>query len=213
MVGIIGSNWVAGKFGIVVSNGNISDTVRLGGIAGISLFTVPGLLAAPVSGALLAQQWETIFNLGKAAAPAIAATSLAAFAYKAYDRSRRNLDWKRYATAGALTLAIVPFTLIFMHPTNQSLLLVAGGGATAAAVNDDSVRALITKWAGLNLIRSLLPLGGAVIGLWALAEEKLGTAEAGSKQAGGKDVTKSHPASYSKADGGADVSKTHPASY
>lgn len=159
---------------------------------------MPGLLSAPVSGALLAQQWQTIFNLGKATAPTIAVASLAAFAYTAYDRSRRHLDWTRYATAGALTLAIVPFTLIFMHPTNQSLLQVAGGGATAAVVNDDSVRALITKWAGLNLIRSLLPLGGAVVGLLTLTEERLGAAGAGSKQAGGNDVTKSHPASYSK---------------
>ncbi|OIW26153.1 DUF1772-domain-containing protein [Coniochaeta ligniaria NRRL 30616] len=159
---------------------------------------MPGLLSAPVPGALLAQQWQTAFNLGKATMPTIAIGSLAAFAYAAYDRSRRHLDWKRYATAGALTLAIVPFTLIFMHPTNRSLLQVAGGGATAAVVNDDSVRALITKWTGLNLIRSLLPLGGAVVGLWSLVEEKLGTAEAGSEQAGEKDVTKSHPASYSK---------------
>lgn len=143
--------------------------------------------------------------------PIVAVTSLAAFAYTAYDRSRRGLDWKRYATAGALTLAIVPFTLIFMHPTNQALLQIAGGGTTAAVVNDESVRALITKWAGLNLTRSLLPLAGAVVGIWSLAEEKLGSAQAGSQPA--SDVTKSHPAASSKHSGGGDVSKTHPASY
>jgi len=145
-------------------------------------------------------------------APAIAVTSLAALAYSAYDRSRRGLVWKRYATAGALTLAIVPFTLIFMNPTNQALLQIAGGGATAAVVNDDSVRALITKWTGLNLIRSLLPLAGAIIGIIGLVEEKAGSAETGSKKEG-QDVTKSHPAASSKQGGGDDVSKTHPASY
>jgi hypothetical protein len=172
---------------------------------------MPGLLSAPVSGRLLAQQWQAMFNMGKVAAPTVAVVSVAAYAYTAYDRSKRHLYWTRYAAAGALTLSIIPFTLIFMHPTNQSLLQIASGGATAAVVNDDSVRALITKWAGLNLIRSLLPLGGAVVGLWALVQEKVGSAQAEEKQAGEKDVTKSHPAAASKATGGDDVSKSHPA--
>lgn len=174
MVGVVSANWIAG------------------GIGALSIFTMPGLLSAPVGGALLAQQWQTMYDLGKAVMPTIAVGSLAAFAYAAYDRSRRHLDWKRYATAGGLTLAIVPFTLIFMHPTNRSLLQIAGGGATAVVVNDDSVRALITKWAGLNLVRSLLPLAGAVVGIWALVDEAPWVADRG------EDVTKSHPASYTK---------------
>jgi len=179
----------------------------LGGIAGLSNFTVPGLLSAPVSGTLLAQQWQTVFDLGKAAMPTLAVVSLASYAYTAYDRSKRHLYWTRYAAAAALTISIVPFTLIFMNPTNQSLLQIASGGATAAVVDDDSVRALLTKWAGLNLIRSLLPLGGAVAGLWALVQEKVGSIESAEK-----DVTKSHPAAASKVTGGDDVSKSHPAS-
>jgi hypothetical protein len=170
---------------------------------------MPGLLSTPVPGDLLAQQWRAMFNMGKAAMPAIAVISVASYAYTAYDRSKRHLYWTRYATAAALTVSIIPFTFIFMHPTNQSLLQIAGGGATAAVVNDDSVRALITKWAGLNLIRSLLPLGGAIVGLWALVQEGVGSLEVGSEQA---DVTKSHPAAGSKATGGNDVSKSHPAS-
>lgn len=143
--------------------------------------------------------------------PGIAVVSLAAYAYAAYHRSRRHLDWTRYAAAGALTLSIVPFTLALMHPTNQSLLQIAGGGATAAVVNDESVRALITTWAGLNLVRSLLPLGGGVVGLWALVQDKVGSASAGPKQVTEEDVTKSHPAAASKATEGDDVSKSHPA--
>jgi hypothetical protein len=186
--------------------------MSLGGIASLSLFTMPGLLSAPVPGELLATQWATMFDMGKVAMPTVAVVSVSSFAYTAYDRSRRGRDWKRYAAAGALTLAIVPFTLIFMNGTNLALLQIAGGCAMAEGVDDESVRALISKWAGLNLIRSLLPLAGGVVGLWGLAREKLGSTEAGGKQDGGKDVSKSHPASYSKKTGGDDVSKAHPAS-
>ncbi|KAB5549845.1 hypothetical protein GE09DRAFT_186762 [Coniochaeta sp. 2T2.1] len=193
IVGIVGSNWVAG------------------GIAGLSHFTMPGLLSANVPGHLLAQQWASIFRMGKAAMPAVAVISLGAYAYRAYDRSRRHLDWTCWAAAGVLTLSIVPFTLVAMNPTNQSLLQIAGGGATAAVVNDESVRALITKWAGLNLIRSLLPLGGAVFGLWTLVTEKEGPAGVENKES--KDAAKSHPAASSTTALGDDVSKTHPASY
>jgi hypothetical protein len=150
--------------------------------------------------------------MGKVAMPIVAVISLSSFAYAAYGRSQRGQEWKRYATAGALTLAIVPFTFIFMAGTNQALMQVASGGAAAAVVNDDSVRALFTKWAGMNVVRSLLPLSGAVLGIWTLAQENSGSADDGSTRVGGKDVTKSHPASYSKTSGGDDVAKAHPAS-
>lgn len=216
MVGIVGSNWIAGRSSLRYGNNVALQTLltlRLGGIASLSHFAMPGLLSAPVSGRLLAQQWQTMYSMGKATMPSIALVSLAAYGYAAYGRSRRHLDWKRYAVAGALTLGIVPFTLGFMQPTNRSLMQIASGGATAAMVNDDSVRALITTWAGLNLIRSLLPLCGAVVGLWALMQEKAGLATAGAKQphAAEKDVAKSHPAAASKATGGDDVSQSHPA--
>jgi len=141
--------------------------------------------------------------------PVISAISFGAYAYAAYDRNRRHFDWRRYAAAGVLTLGIVPFTIAVMNGTNQALLQIAADGTAAAVVNDESVRALITQWAGLNFLRSLLPLAGAVLGVWQLVDEKAGS----TASAEGTDVTKSHPASSTTKAGGQDVSKTHPASY
>jgi hypothetical protein len=71
--------------------------------------------------------------------------------------------WTRYGLAGALTIGIVPFTIIAMTATNNALMQVASG---ATALGEDATRSLLLKWKGLNMVRSMLPLAGAVVGLW-----------------------------------------------
>jgi hypothetical protein len=127
---------------------------------------VPGLLAAPISGQNLAKQWMTIFETGKSQMPKVALLALFGYAYLAYDRHTRGSPWAGYLTAGALTMAVVPFTLLLMSPTNDALIEVATGAARATS--DEATRALLQKWKGLNAMRSLLPLAGALVGAWTL---------------------------------------------
>lgn len=137
---------------------------QTGGIASLSTFAVPGLLVGSVPARELARQWQTVYNRGKATMPFVAIASLAGFAYVAYQqRSQGQPAWTRYGLAGALTIGIVPFTIIAMTATNNSLMQVASG---ATALGEDATRSLLLKWKGLNMARSMLPLAGAVVGLW-----------------------------------------------
>lgn len=133
----------------------------------LSVLAIPGLLStsSPVGAQLLAQQWAGIYNRGKVLGPQAAVLSLLGYGWLVYDRRSRGLPWTTFVGAAALSLGIVPFTVIFMDPTNQALLGVAGG---ATALGETAVQALLVEWKGLNLVRSLFPLAGAVLGLWGL---------------------------------------------
>lgn len=133
----------------------------------MSTMAVPGLLAVSVPAQALARQWETSYNLGKKLMPTTALATLACFGYLAYDRNIRGLEWKTSAAAGVATVAIVPYTIIFMGSTNQSLLDIAGGTA-AGVFSYEDVTKLLLKWKGLNLLRAVLPLCGSILGVWGL---------------------------------------------
>lgn len=94
--------------------------------------------------------------------PKVAVTTALAYAYASYSAHREGRKWKGLAAGGALTVAIVPFTLIFMSSTN-GLLFKAAAGTLEASQED--VATLIGRWGVLNLVRSLLPLAGTIVGL------------------------------------------------
>lgn len=133
----------------------------------LSLLAIPGLLSTttPVPTQLLAQQWAGIYNRGKVLGPQTAVLAVFGYGYLAYERSSRGVGWAKFAGAAALTLGIVPFTVIFMDPTNQALLKVAAG---AGVIGEGALSDLLLKWKGLNLVRSIFPLAGAVLGFWGL---------------------------------------------
>jgi hypothetical protein len=91
-----------------------------------------------------------------------------------------------YILAAALALSIVPFTVIFMMPTNQRLSARASQadddavtlaekgretttstGALAKADGDAEVHGLLTKWSRMNVARACLLLAAAAVGLFA----------------------------------------------
>jgi len=127
---------------------------------------IPGLLCATAPAQTLAKQWSGIFARGKVQGPMTALLSLAAYGCLAYDGSSRGQRWTPHLIAGGLTIAIVPFTLLFMAPTNNLLLGAANG--TAAHLDEEAVKALLLKWKNLNLTRALFPLCGSVVGLWSI---------------------------------------------
>lgn len=135
----------------------------------LSALAIPGLLStnSAVPSQILAQQWAGIYNNGKVLGPQAAAVSLLGYGYLMYDRSRQSPSrgWGKYIGAAALTVGIVPFTVFFMDDTNQALLGVAAGGA---GLSSEAVRELLNKWRVLNLVRSLFPLAGALLGLYEL---------------------------------------------
>lgn len=133
----------------------------------LSALAIPALLSSSpsVPSQVLAQQWAGIYNRGKALGPQAAAVSLLGYGYLMYDRSRQGRGWGKYVGAAALTVGIVPFTALFMDTTNQALL---GAAAGAGSLSSEAVDELLTRWRVLNLVRSLLPLAGAMLGLYEL---------------------------------------------
>lgn len=174
--GILGSAWNSGKNPHNNSrrrrlgSGRLTrgPTIHTGGQAMLSALAIPGLLStnSAVPTQILAEQWAGIYNRGKVLGPQAAAISLLGYGYLMYDRSRQSRGWGKYVAAAALTVGIVPFTAFFMGNTNQALLEVAAG--RAGNLSSEAVRELLVKWRGLNLVRSLFPLAGALLGLYEL---------------------------------------------
>jgi hypothetical protein len=69
-----------------------------------------------------------------------------------------------FAVAGATTILMVPFTWIFMAPTNNTLFRLENESKVASVANLAEAQELVIKWSWLHVVRSLFPLAGAILG-------------------------------------------------
>ena len=118
--------------------------------------------------------------------------------YRHYNTALPSLraKWPHYLVAGLSALAIIPYTLVAMRSVNEKLIghsNEAGFAVTAASsttaddkededtaatdaqttasnvsINEASAKQLVDSWGMLNLGRSVFPLLGAAVGLWAM---------------------------------------------
>ncbi|TVY46341.1 Noranthrone monooxygenase, partial [Lachnellula occidentalis] len=95
-----------------------------------SLIALPRILESPTP--LLIQQWKHLFTSGRATLPPMALLSSSLFFYLASQaRSSSSKPTSAlpeesfwgYVAAGVLALSIVPYTMVFMSPTNERLLV------------------------------------------------------------------------------------------
>lgn len=133
-----------------------------GAISSISLLTIPVVLIQSSSDSQALQFWKTIFDRGKIQGPVVATVAGVLHVSSSYLRSGswREVSTTRWLAAGA-TAAIVPFTLLVMEPLANGALV----RAATSGVGKAGTRELIERWRVLNLIRSVLPLVGGVLGL------------------------------------------------
>ncbi|KGO69875.1 Protein of unknown function DUF1772 [Penicillium italicum] len=123
----------------------------------------------------LAKQWKKLYEAGKAQNPPIAAVTASAFFYLAWSVQSGRLIVRGalssrpalYCFAGLLTLSIVPYTIIAMSKTNAALLTTATSDSKVADKASTDVDELVHKWISLNGFRSLLPLVGGLVGIFA----------------------------------------------
>ncbi|KAK9319770.1 DUF1772-domain-containing protein [Lipomyces orientalis] len=153
VVGIGGAMWLSGNMGA------------------LSLISIPGLLRSQtedsVPTSILSKQWKYSFDAGKSQNPPIAVATATSFLYLAWSLRGRN-GVALYFTAAILTVGVVPFTLIAMNHTNNSLIAMAEQKKDASGSvkpNEEPVEVLLKEWRFLNGIRSLLPLLGGVTAL------------------------------------------------
>ncbi|KZT69257.1 DUF1772-domain-containing protein [Daedalea quercina L-15889] len=137
-----------------------------GFVSAASILGVPPLYFAPPE--VATKQWAKIYHTGAAIVPATAATSFLAYLYLSYNSGHTVSPAEGYAylAAGALTLAVAPYTLLTMMTTNRAIEAIAE--SKDAAAQGDQVTSLIQKWNKLNLGRASGPIIGFGIGLLAL---------------------------------------------
>lgn len=61
-------------------------------------------------------------------------------------------------------LLLAPFTKLFIGGING--IMIAANSGTGRPLTLEAARELIGKWGEVNAVRILMPLGGAVLGLW-----------------------------------------------
>jgi hypothetical protein len=154
----------------------VGSADRLTGyIASMSIAGIPTVSKAPPS--IVPKLWRSIYAIGVTSAPKIALVSSTAFAYAAYSLSKTPAALSNsplnpiylLSTAAVSTVLIVPWTLLTMLPTNNALhAKLAAADAQTDAKEDSELLELLKKWAGLNGVRSVFPLVGAITGLWAI---------------------------------------------
>jgi uncharacterized membrane protein len=79
-----------------------------------------------------------------------------------------------FGTAASLVTGIVPFTLVFMLPINDALMVRTAEKDISSdppeKPEQKTTEEVLTRWAVLSGIRSLLPLAGGVLGLLAVLD-------------------------------------------
>lgn len=145
----------------------------------ISLITVPFLLDTNTQPAHMVRQWTRLYHYGHILLPSLSITTCLLYIYTAISKRGSSKVpsryWTSYLTAGAVTVLIIPFTLVFMTPTNDTLFQLneetkTPGGETVASL--DNVQALVRLWTKMHAVRSLFPLVGAVVGMRGLSNER-----------------------------------------
>ncbi|MCJ1298268.1 hypothetical protein MMC08_001057 [Hypocenomyce scalaris] len=121
-----------------------------------------------------------MFLRGKSAAPPVAAISSVAYGYLAIKLHNAPLSTEHprgelYALAAALTLCIIPYTLLVMKNVNAKLMAKAEGMKNLDVKDEvtevglpkgESAKELLDWWGVVNLGRGVFPLLGAVVGIW-----------------------------------------------
>ncbi|KAL0565520.1 hypothetical protein V5O48_016505 [Marasmius crinis-equi] len=142
------------------------------GIAGSTLLSAPALLTPSsfYSSTQAAIQWKDLYTRGARTMPPLAVCASSAYFYLAYKLHKysRGLT-QMYATAGILTLGIVPYTLLVMVKTNDELSSKAVDAPTekSEVAKGSEVNELVERWSAMNLVRGLIPLTGSIVAIYA----------------------------------------------
>ena len=99
-----------------------------------------------------------MYTLGRAISPPLAVISAGCFGWAWLHTNK-----PAYAVAAGLVVSVIPWTLIVMKRTNDSIAAFAGpewAGDEAAVI-----KKLFDRWMTMNFIRALFPLAGGVLGL------------------------------------------------
>jgi hypothetical protein len=131
----------------------------------LSLMAVPVLLDTATEAPQLFRQWVRMYHYGHQVLPTLAVGTFLLYSYTGIKKRRAGKPWAIFALAGITTLSMLPFTWIFMVPTNNELFrLETASQAEPLIKSIAEAKELVVEWSWLHLTRSWLPLIGAVLG-------------------------------------------------
>ncbi|KAK3618989.1 hypothetical protein LTR56_013059 [Elasticomyces elasticus] len=139
--------------------------------------TIPIILdtTGDLPASLIVAQWSRTFHYGHLIMPPVAMGTLALYLGVLYTRRQAKGLLSGYATAAFMTVAIIPFTLVFMGDTNTALFKLEddfSGGTGAATQTCELARELVATWGYLHLCRAVMPFIGACIGFSTFIQER-----------------------------------------
>ncbi|GIK06077.1 hypothetical protein Aspvir_010195 [Aspergillus viridinutans] len=137
-----------------------------GAMMSLSLIAVPALLDSTHEAPQLFYQWTRIYHYGHWVLPSMAVVTSILYGYAAaQQRRRQKKTWISFALAAVMTVSILPFTWLFMVPTNDELFRLQTISQTEPAVMGiDAAKALVVRWRDMHSLRSLFPLIGSILG-------------------------------------------------
>ena len=129
------------------------------------LLTIPVILETTTAPQQLLHQWHRIFYRGHIQGPLISIATGLLYSYAAYQRSLRGGAWKPFAVSAAITVAMIPFTWVFMANVNNALFKAVEVTEKGGQGDWKEAEGLVRSWGAWNAVRALFPLSGAVLGL------------------------------------------------
>ncbi|KKK27048.1 hypothetical protein ARAM_005672 [Aspergillus rambellii] len=142
----------------------ISGSFLSGAMTALSAMAVPVLLDTTTHPPQLFHQWVRMFHYGHLILPTLSVATSLLYGYIAASRKACKKPWRTAALAGIATVMMVPFTWVFMSPTNSLLFQLEAASRTMPDVATvEEARRLVVKWSWMHLARSVFPLAGAAL--------------------------------------------------
>ncbi|KAH8585385.1 hypothetical protein B0O99DRAFT_587453 [Bisporella sp. PMI_857] len=140
-----------------------------GGMNVVSMLAVPMILATtPPDSSLLLRQWHFVYNSGHKMGPSMAVISGLAYWSAAWASREQGRTVSLYAYSGAVTMSMVPFTWLFILPTNNAIFAEIAKDRAGKPTNLAHAQGLVGRWRTLNIVRTLFPILGAALGMMTL---------------------------------------------
>ncbi|KAG6355442.1 hypothetical protein INS49_003404 [Diaporthe citri] len=134
----------------------ISGSVLSGAMLSLSGIAVPVLLETATDAPQLLCAWTRMYHYGHLALPTMGVGACLLYLSAAWRTSKSR---GALAAAALVTVAMVPFTWVFMGPLNGELFRLQAASTTdPAAIGLEGVRDMVIWWSRLHVTRSLMPL-------------------------------------------------------
>ncbi|CAG8897937.1 unnamed protein product [Penicillium egyptiacum] len=144
----------------------VAGSFLTGAMVCLSGVVIPVFLDTDTDATHLLRQWVRVYHYGHIYMPAICVATCGLYGYIALNCVQR----RTYMLAGLCTFTMVPFTWIFMAPTNNDLFHL-DGLSTLSSIELESVQGIVIRWSWLHLFRCLFPMAGALLGFSRLLQD------------------------------------------